>query len=142
MSSSDGVDVAGSRSLLASLATALALCAAMLVPSELVRCLSDRTVRRRVFEPRLARRGAWTGTCRECSAVPFSWVVVAWLIDDTEQEVVDELGLDGAPGTLQLNRPLSGRSRLLPAPAAVYIGTCRLGLRIILATAWCAPAVA
>jgi hypothetical protein len=89
-------DVSGSRSLLASLATALAIAAAMHVPSEMIRLLGSRTLRRRVFEPRLARRGLWSSTVRESPKWPLAWLAVAWAIDDTDQEVVDELGLDGA----------------------------------------------
>jgi len=104
----------GSSALLSSLGTALALAAAFIVPSELIRCLASRTLRRRVFEPRLARRGALGSAIRECPPWPLSWLLIAYSTDDTEQAVLDEIGLD----------------------AAVYIGTVRLGLRIILATAW------
>ena len=83
--------VTGSRSLLASLATALSIAAAMLVPSELIRLLCPRTMRRRVFAPRIARHAA-----HRRSQVPFpplfplSWLALAWAVDDTEQSLVDE----------------------------------------------------
>lgn len=120
-------------------AVALVLAAGALVPSELVRILSSRDVRRRVFEPRLARRGVWGGVVREAGLWPLAWAVTAWSIDDTDQEVVD-----GAPAAAAVARkacahPLPHAVLLPPElglDAAVYIGTARLGLRIILATAW------
>jgi hypothetical protein len=113
--SSSNVEVTGARSLLASLATALTIAALMLVPSEAIRMLCPRTMRRRVFQPRIARmKSVRHSVVPSPPAFPFSWLVLAWAVDDTEQSVVDELGLD----------------------ACVYIGTARLGLRIFLATAW------
>jgi hypothetical protein len=88
----DTAAVTGSRSLLASLATALSLAAAMLVPSELIRLLCPRPMRRRVFYPRMTRlRDA--GRSSEVPSpplFPFSWLPLAWAVDDTEQVVVDE----------------------------------------------------
>lgn len=85
--------VTGSRSLLASLATALTLAAAMLVPSELIRMFCSKTMRKRVFEPRLQRlkHDKRRSVVPSPPLFPFSWVPLAWAIDDTEQEVVDEV---------------------------------------------------
>jgi hypothetical protein len=159
-STSPSSSISGSRALLASAATALAIAAAMNVPSECLRIFSSRTFRRRVFEPRLARRGLWASAVRESPKWPLSWLAVAWSIDDTDQDVVDELGLDGAcvPACLRAEAGVARQrdvcahallaskshpsSTLRPCccvttpPAAVYIGTARLGMRIILATAW------
>lgn len=85
--------------LTSSFAVALVLAAGALVPSELVRILSSRDVRRRVFEPRLARRGVWGGVVREAGLWPLAWAVTAWSIDDTDQEVVD-----GAPAAAAVAR--------------------------------------
>ena len=101
-STSSSSSISGSRALLASAATALAIAAAMHVPSECLRIFSSRTFRRRVFEPRLARRGLWASTVRESPKWPLSWLAVAWSIDDTDQDVVDELGLDGACDTVSV----------------------------------------
>ena len=112
---SSNAEVTGSRSLLASLATALTIAALMLVPSEAIRMLCPRNMRRRVFQPRVARlKAVRRSVVPSPPPFPFSWLLLAWAVDDTEQSVVDELGLD----------------------ACVYIGTARLGLRIFLATAW------
>jgi hypothetical protein len=86
-------ELAGSRSLLAALATALSIAAAMLVPSEVIRLLCSRTMRRRVFAPRLTRakeRGAKTSLVPSPPLWPFSWIALAWAVDDTDQTVVDE----------------------------------------------------
>lgn len=92
--------------------TAFVLCAASLLPSELCRLCTSAPVSRRLFEPRLERLGpdAALSAVRPCSRWPLSWLWASWATDDTRQEVVNELGLD----------------------AAVYMGTARLGLQIVL----------
>lgn len=87
---------AGASSLLATFGSALALCAAFLVPSELIRVFCSRTVHRRVFEPRLARRGAISGKVPDCPQWPLAWLVLAYATNDTDQDFLDEIGLDGA----------------------------------------------
>lgn len=166
--------VQGSAALLATFGTACALLCAFILPSELIRVTANRTFRRRVFEPRLARRGgasllcergarvlltsgrrtrpaAISGAVPECPSWPFvrarrrldevhlrsrqrlsppqAWVLYSLTIDDQSVNVRKEIGLDGAACSV---------FRALPdaKAAAVYIGTVRLGLRIIMATAW------
>lgn len=75
--------------MLAAFLTALALFAAMMVPSELLRLFAAASVRHRVFEPRLTRRGALPSVVRHAPRLPFAWLWVAWTTDDTAQAVVD-----------------------------------------------------
>lgn len=91
-----------SSALVSALVISLVLGAATLVPSEVVRCVGTRNLRRRVYEPRLERRATPSVCGREAPPVPFAWMWVAATTDDTRQDVIDELGLDavvyvGAP---------------------------------------------
>lgn len=78
----------GSAAVYASLLTSLGLFAAMMVPSELIRSFGSKSLRRRIFEPRLERL-RWASAVPDVPRWPFAELWVAWRVDDREQRVVD-----------------------------------------------------